>query len=361
MAESDGQEKSEQPSEKKLTEGREKGQVAKSIEINSLAVFSSGLLFIYFSRNSIGNKLSDYTIKTFSNLDKMDINPQIVANFLKDSAFFFFSAIAPVVLVIMGVGLISNIAQVGFKFSMKALTPKFEKMNPLSNVKKIFFSSKSIVELFKSLIKLIIIGFFSYSVLLEFSLSATRLIDFSILEILSFMIETAFNLIWKIVLVFSIIAAVDFIFQKFKFMKEMKMTKHEVKEESKSSDGDPLIKSRIRKIQYQMARARMISAVPKADVVITNPTHFAIALKYDLNNDSAPKVIAKGMDEVAFRIKEIALKNNIPLHEDKVLARALYKLCDVGDNIPQDLFKAVAKILAYVYKIKTHKKKKQII
>jgi flagellar biosynthetic protein FlhB len=144
-------------------------------------------------------------------------------------------------------------------------------------------------------------------------------------------------------------------------MKEMKMTKQEVKEESKSSDGDPLIKSRIRKIQYQMARRRMISEVPKADVVITNPTHFAVALKYDMNNDAAPKVIAKGMDEIAFRIKEVAIKNNIPLHEDKVLARALYKLCDVGDRIPPDLFKAVAKILAYIFKLKSQKKKRQII
>jgi len=361
MAESDGQEKSEQPSDKKLNEGREKGQVAKSIEINSLAVFTSGLFFIYFSKNVLGNKLADFTIKTFSNLDKLDINQQIFTNFLKDTAIFFFSAIAPIILVIMAVGLMSNIAQVGFKFSMKALSPKFTKMNPLSNIKKIFFSSRSLVELLKSLVKLIIIGFFCYSVVLDFSLSATRLIDFSISEILTFMVETAFTLIWKIALVFAIIAAVDFMFQKFKFMKDMKMTKQEVKEETKSSEGDPLIKSRIRKIQYQMARRRMISEVPKADVVITNPTHFAVALKYDMNNDPAPKVIAKGMDEVAFRIKEIAIKHNIPVHEDKILARALYKLCDVGDRIPQDLFKAVAKILAYIYKIKTQKKKKQIV
>jgi len=361
MAESDGQEKSEQPTDKKLSEGREKGQVAKSIEINSLAVFTSGLFFIYLSKNAIGNKLADYTIKKFANLDKLDISQQILINFLRDSAIFFFSAVSPIILVIMAVGLISNIAQVGFKFSLKSLTPKFQKMNPLANIKKIFFSSRSFVELSKSLVKLSIIGFFCYTVLLDFSLSATRLIDFSISEILSFMVETAFTLVWKIVLVYTIIAAIDFLFQKFKFMKDMKMSKQEVKEESKSTEGDPLIKSRIRKIQYQMARRRMINEVPKADVVITNPTHFAVALKYDINNDPAPKVVAKGMDEVAFRIKEIAIKNNIPLHEDKILARALYKLCDVGDRIPQDLFKAVAKILAYIYKIKSQKKKKQII
>jgi flagellar biosynthetic protein FlhB len=361
MAESDGQDKSEQPSEKKLHEGRDKGQVAKSVEINSLAIFSSGLIFIYFSRNTIGNKLSSFAIKVFSNLDKMDVSPLIITNFLRDSAIFFFAAIAPVILVIMAAGLISNISQVGFNFSMKALAPKFQKMNPLANIKKIFFSSRSFVEVLKSLVKLTIIGFFSYSVLVEFSLSATRLIEFTISEILSFMVETAFTLVWKIMLVFTLIALVDFLFQKFKFMKDMKMTKQEVKEESKSSEGDPLIKSRIRKLQYQMARRRMISEVPKADVIITNPTHFAVAIKYDMQNDSAPKVVAKGVDELAFRIKSVALKNNIPVHEDKLLARALYKLCDVGDRIPQDLFKAVAKILAYIYKMKTQNKKKHII
>jgi flagellar biosynthetic protein FlhB len=244
---------------------------------------------------------------------------------------------------------------------MKALTPKFSKMNPISNVKRLFFSSKSLVELLKSLTKLFIIGLFSYNVLLDFSLDATRLVALSISEILSFMVEAAYTLIWKIVLVFAIIATVDFVFQKFKFMKDMKMTKREVKDESKSTEGDPLIKSRIRKIQYAIARNRMMKDVPKADVIITNPTHVAVALKYDMQKDAAPKVVAKGMDLVAFRIKELAKKNNVPIHEDRVLARALYNLCDIGDRIPPDLFKAVAKILAYIFQLKRQKQKKQIV
>ncbi|MDP4114698.1 MAG: EscU/YscU/HrcU family type III secretion system export apparatus switch protein, partial [Bacteroidota bacterium] len=153
------------------------------------------------------------------------------------------------------------------------------------------------------------------------------------------------------------IAAIDFIFQKFKFRKEMMMTKQEVKEENKSQEGDPQIKARIKKAQFAMARNRMMKDVPTADVIITNPTHFAVAVRYDPNKFQAPKVVAKGMDELAQRIKKIAKDNNVPIHEDRLLARTLYKLCEVGDFIPESLFKSVAQILAYIYKLKTSKKK----
>jgi flagellar biosynthetic protein FlhB len=175
------------------------------------------------------------------------------------------------------------------------------------------------------------------------------------------MLASAFSLIWKITLLFVVIAAVDFIFQKFKFKKEMMMTKQEVKEEYKQQEGDPQIKSRIRKQMMSMARKRMMKDIPKADVVITNPTHFAIALKYEMNKDAAPRVLAKGMDELAQRIKKIATENNVPLYEDRELARALYKSAEVGDLIPAKLFKAVAQILAYIYQMKKLKKRRSIV
>jgi flagellar biosynthetic protein FlhB len=163
------------------------------------------------------------------------------------------------------------------------------------------------------------------------------------------------------VLIYALIAAVDFIYQRFKHKKDLMMTKQEVKEENKQQEGDPQIKARIRKLQFQSAKNRMMKSVPKADVIITNPTHYAIALRYDVTKDSAPIVLAKGVDELAQRIKALGIENGVPLHEDRELARALYKYCNIGDQIPANLFKAVAQILAYIFKLKNTKKKKSII
>jgi len=210
-------------------------------------------------------------------------------------------------------------------------------------------------------VKVVVIGIFAYLILNDLIASSTKLIDLTVDEIVSFMINSGYSFLWKIALVFGIISVIDLVFQKKKFKKDMMMTKQEVKEEHKQTEGDPYIKSRIRKIQIQMAHSRMMKDVPTADVIITNPTHYAIALKYEMNKDSAPKVVAKGVDEIAVRIKEIALKNNIPQHEDRELARQLYKLCDVGDKIPAVFFQAVAQILAYVYQLKNNKAKTSII
>jgi flagellar biosynthetic protein FlhB len=224
-----------------------------------------------------------------------------------------------------------------------------------------FFSGSSLVELFKSLLKLGIIVLFTYNVLDGLITSSMSLADFTIEQIVDFMLDAAYSLIWKIALVYAAIAGVDLIYQRIKFKRNMMMTKQEVKEENKQNEGDPQIKSRIRTAQRAMANKRMMQNIPQADVVITNPTHFAIAIKYDMKKDAAPKVVAKGMDELALKIKEIARKHNVPLHEDRPLARALYKACNVGDQIPATLFKAVAQILAYIFQLRKAKKKKQIV
>lgn len=361
MAEVDGQEKSEQPSEKKLRDGRDKGQVAKSIEINSLVVFSSGLMLIFFAKDYISGKVSGFSIKTFSGLAVTNVDKKFASGYFVELWVTFFSIISPVLIALFIASFIANVSQVGFNFSFKALAPKLSKFSIIKNVKRIFFSSRSFVEIAKSLMKLGVIGFFTYNILFELSIKSTVLTELALTEILSFMVDAAYSLIWRIILVFAIIAAIDLGYQKFKFKKDMMMTKQELKEENKSSEGDPLVKSRIKKVQFSMSRNRMMQDVKKADIVITNPTHFAVALKYDMQMDNAPKVVAKGADEVAKRIKKIAVENGIPLHEDKELARALYKLCETGDVIPQALFKAVAKILAYMFQVKNIKKKKSII
>jgi len=361
MAEVDGQEKTEQPTAKKLSDSRKKGQVAKSVEINSLAVFGSGLFMIYLTRSFFGGKFYEFAMDIFSSLNTLKINQTMVQEYFIKWTLFFFTITAPVLIAVFVFSFVSNVAQVGFKFSTEVFQPKLSKFNFIANAKKMLFSTHSLVETLKSIVKLFVIGLFTYIILSDLIEQSMELVQLTIEETVSFMLDSAISLIWKIVLLFTVIAATDMIFQRFKFNKDMMMTKEEVKDELKQTEGDPQIKQRIRKEMFKISHKRMMKDVPTADVVITNPTHFAVALKYDMQKDGAPKVVAKGMDELAQRIKKIAIENNVPLHEDVQLARALYKACDVGDEIPTKLFKAVAQILAYIYQMKRIKKRKSIV
>ncbi len=357
MAEFDGQEKTEDPTSKKLTDARNKGQVAKSVEINSLAVFGFGLLLIFLTKNYTGKLLGQFTKEIFSSLNTLEMSKAVIQTYAIKWALFFFAFMIPIIGGIVVIALVSNIAQIGFKFTPKAFKLDLSRFNPFSGIKRIFFSSRSYVELLKSVLKLVVISVFTYFIIKKLIDDTTYLIDLSIEDTVQFMFDSAFTLVWKIVLFFAVIASIDFLFQKYKFKKQMMMTKTEVKEEYKQLEGDPQIKSRIRKQMLLSARSRMMKEIPTADVVITNPTHVAVALKYDMQKDAAPKVVAKGLDDLAQRIKKIAAENNVPLHEDVELARALYKACDVGDFIPAKMFKAVAQILAYLFQLKKIKKK----
>jgi flagellar biosynthetic protein FlhB len=357
MAEFDGQEKTEEPTSKKLTDARNKGQVAKSVEINSLAVFGFGLLLIFLTKNYTGKLLGQFTKDIFASLNTLEMSKALIQTYAIKWALFFFSFMIPIIGGIVVIALVSNIAQIGFKFAPKAFKLDLSRFNPFSGIKRIFFSSRSYVELLKSVLKLVVISLFTYFIIKKLIDDTTYLIDLSIEDTVQFMFDSAFALVWKIILFFAVIATIDFLFQKYKFKKQMMMTKTEVKEEYKQLEGDPQIKSRIRKQMLLSARSRMMKDIPTADVVITNPTHVAVALKYDMQKDAAPKVVAKGLDDLAQRIKKIAADNNVPLHEDVELARALYKACDVGDFIPAKLFKAVAQILAYLFQLKKTKKK----
>lgn len=355
MADFEGQEKTEQPSSKKLEDARKKGMVAKSIEVNSLLIVVTGLITLFLLQSYIGQKISGFTTNIFNSLDTLPKKISLLPNMALDWYLFFFSVLAPMMTAIVLVGLASNIAQVGFKLSPEALSPKFSKINPVNGFKRIF-SSKSVVEIFKTLLKFFVIALFTYLILSDLIVASAYLDNLNPSEVIIFMLDNAFSLLWKIALLYAVIAAIDFVYQRYKFKKEMMMTKQEVKEEMKQLEGDPTVKGRIRKMQMQAAQQRMMANLPTADVVITNPTHYAVALKYDMTKDSAPEVIAKGVDLLAQRIKKVAAEHNIPLHEDRELARALYKMCDVGDKIPPSLFKAVAQVLAYVYNLKKKKK-----
>ncbi len=352
MPDIEGQEKTEQATPKKLEESRQKGQVAKSIEINSFVVFSAGLILLLLFKNFIGNNLTAFSRYIFDSLDALTINKDVVQLYALKGVLFLFTCISPVLIGIVVFALISNIGQVGFKLSFKALKPETSKLNILNGFKRVFFSSRTFAEVLKTLLKFGIVALFTYLVVKKYVVEAPGLIDFSIPQILDYILDGSTSLIIKLSLLFAVIALADFVFQKYKFKKDMMMTKQEVKEEHRQAEGDPMVKGKIKSKMLTAARMRMMHEVPKADVVITNPTHFAVALKYDALKNSSPKVVAKGVDEVAQKIKDIAKKHNVPIHEDKELARSLYRLCDVGDEIPESLFHAVAKVLAYIYSMK---------
>ena len=356
MAEQDGKEKTEQPTGKKLDDARKKGQVARSREVNSVAVFGTGFIMLYVFQGFIGSQIKGFTVSIFNSLDTFPNRISMISTFMMDWSIFFAITLSPVMVGLIIMVFASNIGQVGTKLSPEALSPKFDKLNFFKGVKKLI-SAKSFAELLKSLFKLILVGLFTYYVLDDLISSATELESFSVNEILVFMLDSAFALIWKIGLVYLAIAAADFVWEKYKFNKDMMMTKQEVKEEWKQTEGDPQIKARIKKLMFEASKKRMMKDLPTADVVITNPTHYAVAIKYDMQKDAAPKVIAKGVDELAQKIKEVAKQNNIPIQENRELARVLYKMCDVGDKIPATLFKAVAQVLAYVFNLKRSKKK----
>jgi flagellar biosynthetic protein FlhB len=248
--------------------------------------------------------------------------------------------------------LIVNYSQVGFLFTMEPLQPKFGKMNPLTGFKRVFLSKHSFMEMLKGLFKVAIVGFVAYAATNDVMADSLSLADSDASAIMKFMAAVSLKVGLKVGLAFFVLAAGDYIFQRFEFEKSLRMTKQEVKEEAKQSEGDPQIKGRIRTIQRQIAYRRMMQDVPKADVVVTNPTHYAVAIKYEMGKMGAPKVVAKGLDLIAQRIKEIAKEHNVPIVEDRPLAQMLYKTVDVGEEVPEKLFQAVAQVLAYVFRLR---------
>ncbi len=355
--EADGQEKTEQPTEKKLGDARGEGKAPKSMEVNSLGIFFFGIIIIYLFRGMISKDIARMTVGIFSSLDKLTLSTDLLQVYAVSAMLFYLKVLAPFFIVLVIVALAVGFGQVGVRLSPKALMPKFSKLNPLTGFKSKFFSVEPVIEAIKSIIKVVFVGMISYWLLSDLILNSVNLVRLTIPEIMNYMTENVSTFLWQISAVYLVLAAADFVYQKHKFKEDMKMTKQEVKEENKNMEGDPHTKGRIKSKQMEMAQRRMMADVPTADVVITNPTHFAVALKYEMGSNGAPTVVAKGADRVAQKIKEIARENDVPIHENVMLARALYKSCEVGDEIPSALFKAVAEVLAYVFRLKNKKKK----
>ncbi len=350
MAEESGQERTEQATSKRRQDFREKGQVAQSREVGTAALLTMSLLLWVFYAKSFWLELEHIYGRFLRLLSDFEVTSLSVMNLAWTLGLLMAKLLWPVFLLTLVVGFFASFLQVGPLFSTKVFQPDLNKFNPITGMSK-FVSKRSAVELVKSLAKVSLIGFVAYKTVAgEFDQALTL----SLLETrqsLIFLAHVAFLVLAKSCGIIIVLAVIDYSFTRYEMEEKMKMTKQEVKEEHKDTEGNPQIKSRIRSMQVQMARRRMMAEVPKADVIITNPTHLSIALAYRRDEMNAPQIVAKGADHLAFRIREIAREHHVPMVENKPVARALYKQ-EVGEEIPEDMFTAVAEILAYVYGLK---------
>ncbi|MBR2519298.1 MAG: flagellar biosynthesis protein FlhB [Selenomonadaceae bacterium] len=344
--------KTEEPTAKKRADARKKGQVAKSQELNTAFVLLIGFLVLRILWEYIYSNIAEYTIYLYSHLSH-SVTTEGISELFIGIMIILAKTVLPVMFAILIIGLAINLFQVGFTFSTEQLEFKLDKLNPINGFGRIF-SKRSLVELFKSLFKIIVIGYFLWLYLKNQIPLLPQFIFFDLPHSLATAADIIFTMAFQVVGVIMVMAAADYAYQKWQTTQDLMMTKQEVKDEYKQTEGDPQIKGKIKQKQRQMAMQRMMSEVPKADVIVTNPTHLAIALSYK-KGMVAPTVLAKGQDIVAERIKQIAREHHIMIVENKPVARALYQAVEVGGVVPAELYQAVAEILAYVYRIKHRK------
>ncbi len=351
MAESSG-EKTEKPTGKKLQDARKEGNVPQSKEVTIAVTLVASFYIFKFLYPSVRDLMLSViydvmeSVKYTQRISISDMNDYFVRYMVKYAV-----AALPLLLIIGFAAMIISFAQTKLLINFKSLKPKFSRMNPLEGIKKLF-SLKGFIEILKSILKIIVLIYIIYICIKDKLQEIPKLIDFTIVQAAEFTGDVIFEIVGKVVIFFAAIAVADYIYQRFQYQKNLRMTKQEVKEEYKSTEGDPQIKGRIKSKQQEMARRRMLQDVPDADVIIRNPTHFAVALKYDIEKGGAPVVIAKGQDYLALKIIEIAEENEVSIVENVPLARALYATVDIGREIPREFYNSVAEVLAYVYNLK---------
>ncbi|MCL2340932.1 MAG: flagellar biosynthesis protein FlhB [Proteobacteria bacterium] len=344
-------ERTETASAKRRDDFRKKGQVAQSREVQTTALFTVALLFWLFYAPTFWADLKQILVMVWQTSGEYAITPSTTMRLAYYLAAALALILAPLFLLALLVGFFSTFVQIGWLFTTEPLVPDLTKLDPIKGMAR-FVSKRSLVEVIKSLLKVALIGWVAYITIKGEFAQALQLIEMPVDGTILYVAKTAALILAKVVGIMIVLAILDYAFVRWEMEKKMKMTKQEQKEEMKETEGDPHIKSKIRSIQQQMARKRMMAAVPTADVVITNPTHIAVALKYEPGKMDAPVVLAKGQEMLAARIREIAREHHVPLVENPPVARLLHSKVEVGQTIPEDLFRAVAEILAYVYSLK---------
>ncbi|MBI1208397.1 MAG: flagellar biosynthesis protein FlhB [Azospirillum sp.] len=350
--EQDESSKTEEPTSKRLSKAHEQGQFAISREINNwLSIATTLAIFAWFLPDILSNlqmSLGFYISESY----QISMDPGNTRIVFIRALMNFLSAVWLPVLLLMVAGILGSVVQTGFNVSWEPLKPKLSKISPMTGIKRIFSISHQGVETAKSLAKLAVIGVVAYVALQPMMNSIEHFTGIDPESMLSELERVAVNLIAGVLAVLTLIAAGDLAWQRYDFHKKMKMTKQEVKEEHKQQEGDPIVKGRIRQLRMEKARRRMMASVPQADVVVTNPSHFAVAMKYDPATMNAPRVLAKGADQVAFNIRKLANDHGIPIVENPPLARALYASVELDQEIPAEHYRAVAEIISYVFGLK---------
>lgn len=344
-------EKTEKATPRKKQDARKKGQVAKSTDLTNAIVLLAAFSILLALGGQIATRLYHFVQYGFSDLLLWNITedsiPLLFINLLKEGAIIA----APIVLVLWLASLAANLAQVGFLVSSEALKMDLKKLDPISGAKRIL-SARSLVELIKSILKVVVIGGITGLLLWQQKGVFLQLSEMEPLNIVSFIASLMMKLGLTISAVYLVMGAGDFFYQRFEHAKKLRMSKQDIKDEYKKTEGDPLIKHKIKEKQRQVARSRMMQEIPNAQVLITNPTHFAVAIAYEAGKMSVPVVVAKGADYLALKMRAVAKEHRVVIMENKPLARTLYANVEVGQEIPEELFKAVAEILAYVYRVK---------
>ena len=350
MAEETGQERTEQATQRRREETRKRGQVARSLEVNAVAILLAGFLVLLGFWQYMLAEFQDVLRGFFTLGSSLDLTLETTRTLFMAVMLQFFSIMLPFFIIVMIMGILINIVQVGFLVTPEPLTPRLERISPLSGLKRLF-SKRSLEMLLRDVVKIVVVGWIGYSAVKGMLADILGMTGANAEQIIVFTGKSVFSISIKILIGYLVLAILDYAFQRWDYETSMKMTRQEVREELRLTEGDPLLKARIRSVQREMARRRMMAQVPEAEVVVTNPTEIAVALKYEPGMP-APVVVAKGRRLLAERIRAIAVEHGIPIVENVTLAQALYRAVEIGRYIPENLFTAVAEVLAYVYQLK---------
>lgn len=352
-----GGEKTEEPTAKKLSDARNEGQVAKGKDLTSAVMLLVLFMVLRFTVGNMGEGFIECFNKNYTQIGDLftsthgEYNMQYTIALIQSAALDMLKLLIPFFGIGFIIAIVIELAQVKWKPTSKPLQPKLSKFNPINGIKRMF-SVRTLVSLIKQVVILIVIFIVVYNKLKSRMSDIYMLYDIPLISAIMLLGDIIFDIGTVICVIYTIIGIADYVFEKRKFRKDMMMTKQEVKDEWKNTEGNPEVKNKIRQKMSEASRRRMMQAVPEADVVITNPTHFAVALKYEQNKGKAPVVVAKGEDYLAAKIKEAARENNIEIVENKPLARMLYYNVELDEEIPPELYQAVAEVLAFVYNIK---------
>jgi flagellar biosynthetic protein FlhB len=344
-------ERTEAATPKRRDEARHRGQVARSVEVSTAVTLLTAWGLLNLFGGQMAGQLQRFAQTLWENGPTQDWTPEGIRLLLLRTLGIIVVVAAPIAVGSLVTGLAANLLQVGFLLSLEPLTPNLNRINPLEGFKRLF-SRRSLVEMVKSILKLGLVGYVAYQTVRDDLERFPSLLTVGLPGSLGFLLSLVSRLLLTLGILMLALAIADYLYQRYEYEVSLRMTKQEVKEEFKNIEGNPEIRAKIRQKQREMARRRMMADVPKADVVVTNPTHFAVALAYNQAAMGAPKVLAKGQGLVALRIREIAKEHGIPIVENKPLARELHKVVEVGQEIPYTLYQAVAEVLAFVYQLK---------